>query len=228
MNWKSILAAGAILFSGTLFAQTINITCLTPNGGFYIDWQNFTVLTQGQSADFSVQPQGSTVELWSCGDTCRWRSYDVLPGSVWSIFDEGAEGIGLQEVLGPEVACVGFEPPMANYPVTAKKNRVLPLKAELFDSGGFIVLGDDLTAPPVLQVWQGYGTATDDDVSDDALPAGQGTEGNQFVFTDDLKWQFNLKTSNYTGPGTYTVMIESGNRSEYVIEPSCITEFVIK
>ena len=125
-------------------------------------------------------------------------------------------------------ACLGFEPPMANYPVTAKKNRALPLKAEILDADGLPVLGSDLTAPPIIQVWQEYGTPDADDVSDDALPAGQGTEGNQFVFTDDFKWQFNLKTSNYSGPGTYTVIMESGDPSEYVIDPSCLTEFVIK
>ena len=133
--------------------------------------------------------------------------------------------------LGPvaqPMTCVGFEPPMANYPVTAKKNRALPLKAEIFDAEGSPVFGIDLVAPPILQVWQEYGTTEADDVSDDALPAGQGTEGNQFVFTDDLKWQFNLKTSNYSGPGTYTVIMESGDPSEYVIDPSCLTEFVIK
>jgi hypothetical protein len=126
------------------------------------------------------------------------------------------------------LTCNGFEPPMANYPVTAKKNRALPLKAELLHGEGLLVLGGDLTAPPILQVWQEYLTPDVEDVSDDALPAGHGTEGNQFVFTDDLKWQFNLKTSNYSGPGTYAVIMESGNSSEYAINPSCLTEFVIK
>ena len=128
----------------------------------------------------------------------------------------------------PVDRCIGFEPPMANYPVTAKKNRALPLKAEIFDAEGSPIFGSDLIAPPLLQIWHEYGTPEADDVSDDALPAGQGTEGNQFVFTEDFKWQFNLKTSNYSGPGTYTVIMESGDPSEYVIDPSCLTEFVIK
>jgi hypothetical protein len=163
------------------------------------------------------------------------RNIPVVVGDVVELevvrTDDGSEdyvGVDLRIVGRSIISCIGFEPPMANYPVVAKKNRVLPLKAELLDAEGVLVLGGDLTAPPVLQVWQGYGTATDDDVSDDALPAGQGTEGNQFVFTDDLKWQFNLKTSNYSGPGTYTVIMESGDPSEYVIDPTCLTEFVIK
>ena len=99
MIWKASLAVATILFSGTLYAQTINITCLTANGGFYIDWENWTVLTQGESADFAVQPQGSTVQLWSRGGTCRYRSYDVLPGSVWNIFNEGAESQRKLQIL---------------------------------------------------------------------------------------------------------------------------------
>ena len=60
----------------------------------------------------------------------------------------------------------------------------------------------------------------------DALPAGQGTVGNQLVFTDDLKWQYNLKAKNYTAIGTYTISIVSGDDTEYGIDPACVTSFV--
>ena len=57
--------------------------------------------------------------------------------------------------------------------------------------------------------------------------AGAGTEGNQFEFLDS-KWQFNLKTKNYTAEGTYTTTMESGDTSEYVIaDPTCTGMFVI-
>jgi len=46
------------------------------------------------------------------------------------------------------------------------------------------------------------------DVNDDAFPAGQGTEGNQFEFSGD-RWGFNLKTKNYSSPGTYTISMLS-------------------
>ena len=63
----------------------------------------------------------------------------------------------------------------------------------------------------------------------EALPAGQGDDGNQFVFTDDGRWQFNLKISNYTAPGTYTVFMESGDDTEFVFEsPTCVAEFVVR
>ena len=67
-----------------------------------------------------------------------------------------------------------------------------------------------------------------DDVTDEVLPAGLGDEGNQFVFTEDWKWQFNLKTKNYTAAGTYTITMESGDDTEYVIEPKCVAVFVIE
>ena len=66
------------------------------------------------------------------------------------------------------------------------------------------------------------------DVTSESLPAGQGTEGNQFVFTSEGKWQFNLKTTNYSALGTYTISIITGNSSEYIINPSCTATFVIE
>ncbi len=64
------------------------------------------------------------------------------------------------------------------------------------------------------------------DVTEDALPAGHGTESNQFAFTTDGKWQLNLKTKNYTASGIYRITMVSGDDSEYGVN-SCQTEFVI-
>jgi len=77
----------------------------------------------------------------------------------------------------------------------------------------------DLMSPPVLQVSYDSGTSPAEDLSDHALSAGQGTEGNQFELVVD-GWQFNLQTRNYTALRTYTVKMVSGDGSEYVIEPS--------
>ena len=129
----------------------------------------------------------------------------------------------------PPLSCSGFEPPMENYPVTVKgKNAALPLKAQLFDSENNLITDFDLEAAPVLQVIFTPSQGGEPlDVSDQALPAGQGTEGNQFVFTDEGKWQYNLKTKNYSAPGTYTITMVSGDESEYKIEPTCETSFVV-
>ncbi|MBN1471578.1 MAG: LamG domain-containing protein [Syntrophaceae bacterium] len=125
------------------------------------------------------------------------------------------------ESAAPTLACPGFEPPMANGPVKVKKNRTLPIKTELFDSDGIEVIGTALHTSPVIQVLY-YPLASGDatDVSHDALSSGQGTEGNQFIFTEEGKWQFNLKTTNYTAPGTYSIQIISGDDTEYTIDQS--------
>ena len=129
----------------------------------------------------------------------------------------------------PAYACAGFEPPLADGPVTVKKNRVLPLKAELVDGDGFVLEDGDLTAPPVVQVIYDSGIFGEPplDASADALPAGKGTDGNLFVFTGS-GWRFNLKTKNYEAPGTYTVTMVSGDGAEYRVEPTCEAQFVIE
>ena len=128
----------------------------------------------------------------------------------------------------PGFSCVGFEPPMASGPVTVRANRALPLKAELFDTYDYAVTDLDLVAPPVVQVWFDPGNGSPPiDVTGDALPAGQGDDGNQFVFTGS-QWQYNLKTSNYSAEGTYSITMAAGDNTEYLISPSCEAQFVIE
>ena len=117
---------------------------------------------------------------------------------------------------------------MAGGPVTVRANRALPLKAELFDTYGYAVTDVDLFAPPVVQVWFDPGTGSPPiDVTGDALPAGQGDDGNQFIFTGS-QWQYNLKTLHYSAQGTYTITMASGDDTEYLISPTCNSEFVIE
>ncbi|MHC4748604.1 MAG: right-handed parallel beta-helix repeat-containing protein [Planctomycetota bacterium] len=127
----------------------------------------------------------------------------------------------------PPYYCVGFKPPMDEGAVKVKKNRVLPLKAELIDMEGYPLTDAEIIAPPVVQVVFQPTSGDAEDVTDDALPAGQGTEGNQFVFTGS-NWQFNLKTKNYSAAGTYAVTMVSGNECEYTIESTCEAVFVIE
>jgi hypothetical protein len=140
----------------------------------------------------------------------------------------------------PELSCEDFEPPMNNGPVKVRKTQgwkelpsnapstlVLPLKVQVSDSGGPIT-DADIASPPVLQVLYNSGVIVANDVTADALPAGQASIGNQFVFTNDGKWGFNLGTWYYTAPGTYTISVASGDATEYVINPTCTATFVVE
>lgn len=132
-----------------------------------------------------------------------------------------------QNGYGGPYYCDGFQPPMASGPVTARGNRALPLKARLFDVDGHGITDLDLAAPPVIQVLFASGQDGDPlDVTQDAYPAGWGTEGNEFEYNlTDGVWQYNLKTKNYSACGTYTITIVSGDESEYIIDPACQASF---
>jgi hypothetical protein len=126
----------------------------------------------------------------------------------------------------PVYACVGFEAPMNDGAIRVQKNRALPHKALIVDADGFQITPAEIAASPVIQVVFSGNAVPAEDVTDDALFAGQGTPGNQFVFTDEEKWQFNLKTGNYTTKGSYRVTMVSGDPSAYVIDPTCEALFV--
>ena len=99
----------------------------------------------------------------------------------------------------------------------------------MVDGGGNEITDTDLNTDPVIQVlFTSYGEITAEDVSDEVLPAGHGTDGNEFEFTDDGIWQFNLKSKNYSASGEYVVTVVSGDDSEYLIDPTCISSFVVQ
>jgi hypothetical protein len=123
------------------------------------------------------------------------------------------------------ITCVGFEPPMDKTVSVKKKNRVLPLKMVCFDNG--TELTDlDLVPPPIVEIDFTGGDPTEPPM-EDFLPAGQGDDGNQFVYSGS-KWQFNLQTKNFSGEGTYTIKAVSGDPGEYIIDPPPVAEFVIE
>ncbi|MBK5294785.1 MAG: hypothetical protein JJE04_24295 [Acidobacteriia bacterium] len=55
--------------------------------------------------------------------------------------------------------------------------------------------------------------------ADTFLSAGQGTEGNEFVF-DSARWVFNLQTKNFTGTGAYTITVLAGGDDVIVGSPT--------
>lgn len=124
--------------------------------------------------------------------------------------------------------CTGFEAPMDKSPVDVRNRRVLPLKVRLSHQGGAPVIGSDLGAPPVLRViFVPSSPGPSDDVTEFVLSAGLGSD-DRFVFTDEGTWQFNLSTVNYTAPGIYTLRIQTGDAAEYIINPGCVTRFVLE
>jgi hypothetical protein len=162
-------------------------------------------------------------EIFTIGRQYSWVVDGVIDEFRISDIPRSCEG-----PTAPTVDCVGFGPPMASGPVTARGNRALPLKAELFDANGYEVTDLELTAPPAIQVtFQSTGGGDAQDVTEDALPVGFGTDGNEFEYNlADGVWQFNLKTKNYTAGGTYTITMVSGDESEYLIDPTCQAAFV--
>ena len=122
-------------------------------------------------------------------------------------------------------SCSGFEPPMDNLVTVKKKNRVLPLKMTL-DFRSAEVSDIDITAAPVVEIDFTAGNPTTPP-GEELLSAGKGDEGNQFVYTGS-KWGFNLQSKNFSGKGTYTITVVSGDPDEYSIAPTCRTTFIIQ
>lgn len=145
--------------------------------------------------------------------------------------DSDGDGIGdaCDDTFRMTVACEGFDSPMrADRAVKVKNNRVLPLKMTLLDEFGETLGDSDLQSLPVVQVVYEAGDGSDAvDVSADALSVGNGSAGNRFEYMNNGRWQFNLKTRDYSASGQYLVTAVSGDASEYVIDPSCVGSFAI-
>jgi hypothetical protein len=155
----------------------------------------FTALALTDSTSITVAPDLPT------GIMAEWYNYEEKPWApgewYWRTYVSECSGTmtGATVKIVPLLSCSGFEPPMDQGAVKVKKNRVLPLKAELLDGDGYPVTDADITAPPVIQVIFQPKTGDAEDVTEDALSAGQGTEGNQFAFSDGT-WHFNLHYNN--------------------------------
>lgn len=124
--------------------------------------------------------------------------------------------------LTPQLSCNGFLPPF-DRPLALKKKakRAIPVKIELTDADGFTVTDLDIAAPPVINVLfnaQVFGEVPLD--TDDLLPLGSANDDNIFRFDPDSglgEWVYNLGTKQFQAEGTYTVMVASGDTSEYEI-----------
>lgn len=233
----TILTVGIHGTSGGVPIATPIATLTVPESNLNIGYQWTSFDFSGYNIPMSVGQifaisftQNREYEVGIVRDICYDPSCDYPGGAVYIDGElSGFRDLGFAtyiEVGGKSLTCTGFEPPMNNGPVTVKKAKALPLKATLLD-GSILFTDLDIIAPPVIRVSYNSGVGDAIDVTDDALPAGQGTEGNQFEF-DGTWWHFNLKTTNYTAPGTYTVSMVSGDVTEYIVDQPCTAQFVIE
>lgn len=141
----------------------------------------------------------------------------------------GNFGIRASIHLVPAMTCQGFLPPL-NRTLTMKRGgRTIPLKAFLFDDTGAPVSQSLLSAPPQVQlIYAPEAGEAPVDVTALVAPAGRSNKERAFRSTDGGRWIFNLKTKKFLPPGTYTVLMGSGDGAGYVVEPTCAGTFVIE
>lgn len=243
--WSSLLGPMAGLNSGSGVAPVIDTMTfefsvpVSGVGGFMNYDPNYgnPVISVYDSGHNLIESH--TLNFSTNGSPNQGFFYGFLEGSaVIKYFTLSNSFIGIANLtvttpatttaLVPKYSCLGFENPMGQGPVTVKNNRVLPLKVQLIDQYGALIIDTDVASPPVLQVTGKDSGGSNADLTDQGLSAGQGTGTKQFVFSYDGKWQFNLMTKNYSTPGTYTISILTGDSSEYAIEPSCTATFMIE
>jgi hypothetical protein len=224
-------ATGSFSATGSMTtARLAHTETLLPDGMVLITGGNNA---QGYlaSAELYDPVAGSFSATGSMATARRSHTATLLPsGAVLVAGGESANAAFASAELyvsNNDLSCIGFEPPMDQGPVTVKKSRALPLKAMLADTSGNLLTDTQLGAPPVIQVVFTPVIGPAADVTEQALSAGAGTEGNQFTFGGG-KWQYNLLTKNYTASGTYTVSMVSGDPAEYSIAPTCMAQFVIQ
>lgn len=230
--------------SGLLFAKVS-----TDAAGEVIDW-NVRIVNKVETIDdpmevvliTSAYPDYSDAALHNgdChiieGGLCTGGACSIDHGCAKARVETGPLGTwDMTVVPDPEriLECDGFGPPMDDGPVTMAvrgRQRALPLWATLYDTeDGSEVTDADIAAPPILQVQHEYigddGQLVIEDVSDDAVPTALITEGNEFVYLGDAKWEYILNTRNFTGEGVYVLTMKSGS-TDYAIDPTCEAEFV--
>jgi hypothetical protein len=153
------------------------------------------------------------------------------------VFDNlSFESLGAPQEEGPPLfSCVGFSSPLEElledpqhaqfaqfFWLWLSRAPVKLLRARLLDEEDLEVGDADLIAPPVAQVLftpaEGEETL---DVTDDV------TWKDSFTFNRKGYWRLSLKRYRMRMPGTYLVSMESGDESEYLIDPTC-SESIIK
>ena len=214
-DWNHVV----IIYTATTQNFYINGTQVAsrPIGPFNAPFPSSSILYIGASP-------GDSQYINAVIDEVALYNRALKPEEILHHYQNGLAGLGYEvQAPIPSLTFQGFEAPMNKGLVTVKKNRVLPLKVRLLDDNT-PVTNSYIIAPPIIRVLYNSGTGDAIDVSDSALPAGQGTAGNQFEF-DGTFWHFNLSTANYTAKGIYTIYLISGNAEEYIIASTYTAQF---
>lgn len=172
-----------------------------------------------------------TVSSLPFGHSFVYDSTIVPPADLWTPDAASNLGIRASVRLVPAVTCQGFLPPLQpGRTVTMKKGgRTLPLKAFLLDDAGAPVTKGLLTALPAVQLLYSPAVGAEPiDMTSAVAPAGRSNRGQAFRSTGEGKWMYNFKTKKNLPPGTYTVQMDSGDGTEYVVDPTCTATFVIE
>lgn len=168
---------------------------------------------------------GSRYNLGTSTSPAGWQANFFGGFAITCCGSDGSPGGLLPGNMGPgyevlSYTCTGFDPPMDKTISVKKKNRVLPLKMVCTDPDGNVLGSGDIAAPIVQVTKDGDGIVTDP-AGDDLLSAGQGTDGNMFVYDPvSQKWNFNLQTKNFNGLGIYTITAVGGGTDVIVGAPT--------
>jgi len=189
------------------------------------------LLLAGTTYWFGAKSTDTTYWIWSHSTTdgsgdLWFRTVDGAPWSQSTGVNVGARDNQAFELEGELeggiiYTCIDpFDQPFdAPLTLKAKKNGAIPVKMQLFDVDGFVVIDEDLAALPVLNV--SFAPSNGDpaeDVTGALLPVGQANDDNIFRYDfDEDKFIYNLSTKPYKAPGDYTVTAVSGD-SSYEIE----------
>ena len=201
-------------------------TSVTPDGtfsdprGITVDRDgSILVVDRGTDEVLRVDPVSGDVTLVSADGL-------LVKGTDVAVF-----GFGVRIL-----SCLGFDPPLDAGPVSVTAEGVLRVRARLFDEIGLLVT-DGLAAPPVLAIAfsheQPAGLPTD--ATGQLRPPGKlrrvpALRGNQFLApeTGKKRWAQGLPTEQFTAPGSYRVTMVSGDKNEYVFEPTCEATYVVE
>lgn len=202
-----------------------------PVDGFELDPGHFPVMimfdatrTAFASDTLPLVPP-DPADFSNTGANLQFTEVCPFPPCATAFVGASIVSMGVVSIIG----CDGFMPPFDKALYLKKKTkRAIPVDMVLTDAEGFTVTDFDIAAPPIINVLFNstvFGDADTDDA--ELLPLGSANEDNLFRF-DSGQWIYNLGTKQFTAAGTYTVMVASGDGSEYAIamNGSCTQTFV--